>query len=103
MLNNLKKKNNWLFLPILLLLVSCSKEDIPTPQPIPPSVNTDKLKQSTTISTESVLNQENNSAWYSSHLTNTPNKQVAVGIAYFDFNGDSEMDMLLKNSNRRYI
>lgn len=99
----MKKKKNWLFLPILLLLASCSKEDIPTPQPIPqpipPSVNTDKLKQSTTISTESVLNQENNSAWYSSHLTNTPNKQVAVGISYFDFNGDSEMDMLLKNEN----
>jgi hypothetical protein len=102
MLNNLKKKNNWLYLPILLLLASCSKEDIPTPQPIPPtppSVNTDKLKQSTTISTESVLNQENNSAWYSSHLGNTPTKDVAVGIAYFDFNGDSEMDMLLKNDN----
>ena len=95
----MKKKNNWLYLPILLLLASCTKEDIPTPQPIPPSVNTDKLKQSTTISTESVLNQENNSAWYSSHLGNTPTKDVAVGIAYFDFNGDSEMDMLLKNDN----
>ena len=100
----MKKKNNWLYLPILLLLASCTKEDIPTPQPIPPSVvtpivNTDKLKQSTTISTESVINHENNTAWYSSHLSNTPNKDVAVGIAYFDFNGDSQMDFLLKNDN----
>ena len=97
----MKKKNNWLFLPILLLLASCTKEDIPTPLPpsVTPITNTDKLKQSTTISTESVLNQENNTGWYSSHLANTPNKEVAVGIAYFDFNGDSEMDMLLKNDN----
>ena len=95
----MKKKNNWLFLPILLLLASCTKEDIPTPQPIPPVVNTDKLKPNSSISTESVINQENNTGWYSSHLANTPNKEVAVGIAYFDFNGDSEMDMLLKNDN----
>ena len=95
----MKKKNNWLYLPILLLLASCTKEDIPTPQPIPSVVNTDKLKQSTTIYNESVFNQENNLGWYSSHLGNTPTKDVAVGIAYFDFNGDSEMDMLLKNAN----
>lgn len=95
----MKKKNNWLYLPILLLLASCSKEDIPTPQPIPPVVTTDKLKLNSTISTESVINHENNIGWYSSHLTNTPTKDVAVGIAYFDFNGDSQMDMLLKNSN----
>ncbi len=95
----MKKKNNWLFLPILLLLASCSKEDIPTPQPIPPVVNTDKLKPNSKISTESVVNQENNIGWYSSHLVNTPTKEVAVGIAYFDFNGDSQMDMLLKNEN----
>ncbi len=94
----MKKKKNWHYLPILLLLASCTK-DLEIPQPTPPSVNTDKLKQSTTISTESVTNQETNSGWYSSHLANTPNKEVAVGIAYFDFNGDSEMDMLLKNDN----
>lgn len=106
MKNNLKKKNLKHYLPILLLplliLASCSKEDIPLPQPPPiepPVVNTDKLKQSLNISTESVINQENNIAWYSNHLTNTPTKEVAVGIAYFDFNGDSQMDFLLKNEN----
>jgi hypothetical protein len=102
MLNNLKKKNNWLYLPILLLLASCSKEDILTPlppQPPPQVINTDKLKKSSVISSESVINQENNLGWYSSHLSNTPNKDVAVGIAYFDFNGDTDVDMLLKNEN----
>lgn len=98
----MKKKNNWLYLPILLLLASCSKDEIlPEPKVITPPlvVNTDRLKQSNTISSESVINQENNIGWYSSHLVNTPTKEVAVGIAYFDLNGDSQMDMLLKNEN----
>ena len=98
----MKKRNNWLYLPILLLLASCSKDEIlPEPNVItpPPVVNSDRLKQSNTISTESVINQENNIGWYSSHLANTPTKDAAVGIAYFDFNGDTEMDMLLKNEN----
>lgn len=98
----MKKRNNWLYLPILLLLASCSKDEIlPDPNVItpPPVVNTDRLKQSNSISTESVINQENNIGWYSSHLANTPTKDAAVGIAYFDFNGDSQMDMLLKNEN----
>lgn len=98
----MKKRNNWLYLPILLLLASCSKDEIlPEPNVVtpPPVVNSDRLKQSNSISTESVINQENNIGWYSSHLANTPTKNVAVGIAYFDFNGDTEMDMLLKNEN----
>lgn len=59
----------------------------------------DLLKNSKTISLNSMENHEKNRGWYSSHHTMQPPNMgtIAVGIGYFDFDGDGSIDYLFKD------
>lgn len=112
----MKKKNNWHYLPILLLLASCTKEDIPTPQPIvkvdTPIVKSDTTKINVTkrtIYTQSYRNQIsgisfmwhwNNSANpYKKIMNNDEKGDFGGGQAYSDINEDGYEDILVSYSN----
>jgi hypothetical protein len=59
----------------------------------------DLLKNSKKISLNSMENHEKNRGWYSSHHTLQPPNIgiIAVGIGYFDFDGDGTLDYLFKD------
>jgi hypothetical protein len=105
MLKNLKKKKSWLYLPILLLLASCSKEDIPSPQPIPPVLKS--------IFSESYRNQISGIAFtwnYSTidnpsrtNLNNYERMEYNGGHAYSDVNGDGKEDILVSKINNGIV
>jgi len=59
----------------------------------------DPLKNSKTISLNSMENHEKNRGWYSSHHTLQPPNIgiIAVGIEYFDFDGDGVVDYIFKD------
>jgi hypothetical protein len=105
MLKNLKKKKSWLYLPILLLLASCSKEDIPSPQPIPPVLKP--------IFSESYRNQISGIAFtwnYSTidnpsrtNLNNYERMEYNGGHAYSDVNGDGKEDILVSKINNGIV
>lgn len=59
----------------------------------------DLLKNSKNISLNSMENHEKNRGWYSSHHTLQPPNigTIAVGIDYFDFDGDGIIDYLFKD------
>lgn len=112
----MKKKNKWLYLPILLLLVSCSKEDIPIPQPIV-KVDTNTIKIDTTkqkvvqrpFYIQSYRNQISGiSFMWHYNLYDNPNRKImnndvkgdyGGGHSYSDVNGDGYEDILVSYSN----
>lgn len=59
----------------------------------------DLLKNSKTISLNSMENHEKNRGWYSNHHTMQPPNigMIAVGIEYFDFDGDGNIDYIFKD------
>lgn len=101
----MKKKKSWLYLPILLLLASCSKEDIPSPQPIPPVLKP--------IFSESYRNQISGIAFtwnYSTidnpsrtNLNNYERMEYNGGHAYSDVNGDGKEDILVSKINNGIV
>jgi hypothetical protein len=113
MKNNLKKKNLKHYLPILLLplllLASCSKEDIPLPQPKPIEPPVVVIKKSDTLYSQSYLNQKSGIffIWhYNIQLTsarkilnNDEKGDYGAGQSYSDVNGDGFVDILTSYSN----
>lgn len=113
----MKKKKNWLYLPILLLLASCTKEDIPTPQSIvkleTPVIKVDSSTTHTpalkTIYAESYRNQTSGIAFtwhwnnyanpYKKIMNNDEKGDYGAGQAYADVNGDGFEDILVSYSN----
>jgi len=61
----------------------------------------DKMKKSNSISLNSMENHEKNNGWYSNHHTlQPPNiRMIAVGIDYFDLDGDGNVEYLFKDEN----
>lgn len=61
----------------------------------------DLLKNSKTISLNSMENHERNRGWYSNHHTLQPPNigMIAVGIDYFDFDGDGNVEYIFKDEN----
>lgn len=61
----------------------------------------DKMKKSNAISLNSMENHEKNNGWYSTHHSlQPPNiKMIAVGIDYFDLDGDGSVEYMFKDED----